>query len=721
MVFLGSIKDKSTYIYRLNLKQKKMNFLKLCLIISISTLSVFNMKSQDKLNQGLVTIKEKIKDVQIDKSTYKQSIEILDGNKGQINFTSTLVDEKGKSIKENYILYISDLDQNTVTRKISGKKLSVNMTVKGNQKYIKHFKDDKLDGYRGSLEILSSSADEAQELVDLFKSTIPLVKPGIKTWSTNTEAMNWLKNNITKVSSGTETYEQSFTVGDRKNYLAGFTVKKTDQKGMSTEGKYEFSLLDINKSGLEVRISGTELGVTVETNGNNHYIKYTKNGEQQNFDNSFQILAEDIDQARNIISAFSAAIEKSKQIIPDFSNAQKSFDFISKNITDQTIEKKDVKQKIGFVQGNGTKSTFTCTETDSKGKITEEKYEFYLNDIDENSVNFKVSGGKITLVLLSENNTKFIKYFKDNVQQDYQDELGLFSNDIETSRELVAAFKSAIKFSQTQPATWKSVNDATNYLTNTLKGEMAGTETYKLDFSAITPDPLNVRYVVSKTDVKGISTEQVCEFYPYMLDAGSVKITSAGKFLSISASVNNKKPFIKVFKGGIQQSYDDGLTLMAFDAKQARDIAEAVKFIFSTVKAKNKVWNDKISALKFITDNVSDIKGDKKDVKQKIEFRNDDPCNLSYSVSSTDENGKTTDGIYEFTLKDINVQTVEFNVSGKNVFINLSCKNKAKLIKVYKNSVQQAWSTSVELQCNDLESARNIAEAFKSAITFCEK
>ena len=38
------------------------------------------------------------------------------------------------------------------------------------------------------------------------------------------------------------------------------------------------------------------------------------------YGNDFEIIAEDIDQARNIIAAFSTAIDKSKPVIPDFGN-----------------------------------------------------------------------------------------------------------------------------------------------------------------------------------------------------------------------------------------------------------------------------------------------------------------------------------------------------------------------------------------------------------------
>jgi hypothetical protein len=698
----------------------KTSYLQVICIVVFFVVSIFDAKSQDKLRQSLASIKDKVKDVQIDKTTFKQSIDVLDESKGKLSFVSILVDEKGKTAKERYEFYVSDIDKNTITRKTSGKKLFISLTINNNQKFIKHFKEDKLDSYTNYLEILLSSADEAQELENLFKTAIPLNSTE-KGWNTNTDALSWLKNNISKINSGSTTLEQSFSFGERKDYLASFTVKKTDQKNVSTEEKYEFSILDIDKKNLVVKISGTQLSVSVEIKGDEHYIKYTKNNEQQSFDNNFEIVAEDIDQARNIIAAFSTAIEKSKSVIPDFGSLQKSLDFITKNTADLTVDKKTLNQKINFIPGNGTKSIFTFAEPDSKGKLIEERYEFYLSDIDANNLNFKISGGKITIVSFSKNKAKFIKYYKDNALQDFQNEVDILITDIETSREMVEAFKAAIKSSETQPATWKNVGDVITYLTSTIKGETIGTDIYKLNFSSVSTEPLNVKYVQDKTDAKGVIGEQSFEFYPYMLDPGSVKIGSSGKYLKVEASVSSKKSFIKVFKEGKQQAFVDGTEIMAFDARQAQDIAEAIKYLAGNGKPKDKVWGDKQSAMKFITENVGDLKSEGKEVKQKIELTNNDPCKISLTVSSTDDKGKTTDEIYEFALTDMNKLMIDFKVSGKNVEVNLPCKNGEKLVKIYKNGAQQAWGTNVEIESNDVETAKNIAQAFKSVITQCEK
>ena len=336
-------------------------------------------------------------------------------------------------------------------------------------------------------------------------------------------------------------------------------------------------------------------------------------------------------------------------------------------------------------------------------------------------MNFKVSGKKISIVCLSKNKTKFIKYYKDNTLQDFQNEIGILTSDIETSREMVEAFKSAIRGSQTKPATWKNIGEAVDYLTKTLTGETIGPDIYKLNFSSISAEPLNVRYVQGKTDSKGVMAEESFEFYPYMLDPATVKIGSGGKYLNIEVSVNGKKLFVKTFKEGKQQAFDDKIELMAFDSRQAQEIAEAIKYIAGNGKPKDKVWSDKQSVIKFITENVGDIKSEGKEVKQKIGLVNNDPCRISLTVSSSDDKGKTTDEIYEFTLTDMNKALVDLKVSGKKIEVTIPCKNKEKLVKVYKNGEQQAWGSEAKLEAADVETARNIAEAFRSAITQCEK
>ena len=118
---------------------KTVLFLVFC-IAGLSGVSVFDAQSQDKLSQSLASINEKVQDVQIEKTTYKQSIDIIDEKRGKMSFVSEVVDDKGKTARESFEFYVSDLDKNTIIRKTSGKKLFISLSINNNQKFIKHFK-----------------------------------------------------------------------------------------------------------------------------------------------------------------------------------------------------------------------------------------------------------------------------------------------------------------------------------------------------------------------------------------------------------------------------------------------------------------------------------------------------------------------------------------------------------------------------------------------------
>jgi len=204
------------------------------------------------------------------------------------------------------------------------------------------------------------------------------------------------------------------------------------------------------------------------------------------------------------------------------------------------------------------------------------------------------------------------------------------------------------------------------------------------------------------------------------MDANSVTIKSAGKYLTVNMLNKDKKSFIKRYKNKEQQSYDNELELMTIDAKQAKDIAEALKYIASNGKPKDKTYSDKQSAINFVISQVRDLKGAGKEVKQKLEMVNNEPCKLNLTVSTADDKGKTTEEIYEFSLSDLNKLMVDFKVNGKNISVVLVTKGKNKLVKVYKNGAQQAYGTDIEIMEDDVNTARSIVEAFKAALGLCE-
>ncbi len=480
---------------------------KLLTLVAWSLTTLLLVNAQGNLKDNLAALKGKIGEVKIDKTTYNQSLDIINEETGKLVYTSTVVDEKGKSSKEVYEFFLSDIDKNTVIRKPSGKKMLVSLTTINGLRVIKHLKEDKLDGYISSFEILVAGSDEATSLINLITSCIPLVKPTDRNWNTATDALNWIKDNLGQVSTSTGNVSQTFAFDPQKNYLVSYTSKKTDSKGVATEENYDFNLLDINKNDIKVKVNGTNLFVSLNTTGNERFIKYKKNGALQSYASDLEILATDIEQARNIISALTVGISKSKAQYPEFQNVKQALDYITANITKVDVDSKSVAQKLEFTDSKGIKASFLSTEPDSKGKNIESLYEFYLNDIEDNSVTCKVSGKRVVILFNTKNKQKFIRYSKDNTVQNYQYDMEIQSDNLETARCIIEALKYALKNNKPAPESFANMTAAIDFLKNNLGDIKAGTDQYKQTFNGSSTEPFSCTYTASKTDTKGITTE----------------------------------------------------------------------------------------------------------------------------------------------------------------------------------------------------------------------
>lgn len=677
--------------------------------------------AQNDISADMQAIKDIVTEVQVDKKTYKQQWEVVDASKSKVRLVNTVVDEKGATVNERYEFYLCDLDKNTLARKAVGKNMVVTASVNNNQRFIQYFKSDQLDSYVSSISIQTVNADKAQLLVDVLKGAIPLSKSLQKVYATPKEAMEWLKTNVSETSTRGGTVSQRFTYGFKKEYIASLITKSTDSKGVTTETAYEFNVMDINKNELMLKISGEKLLVAVETKGGEKLVKVTVNNQQQAYDNDFEVLSSDVEQARNIIGALTAAIDKSKAQMPAFTSLQQSAGFVAKNTMDVTIDQKTWKQTLAIevAAGLGSRCSLSCVRTDN-GKTTDEKMVFYLADMEVNSLAFKTIGKRVLVTFGTNNRELLVKTFVNNEIQNYQNDVSIELPGVEEAREMLEALKHAVGNSQVKSTTWASLKEAQAFLSQSVGGETLGGDTYKQSYEGAMVEPYYSVLKRNRTDAKGVATDESFEFYPYMLEETSVKITSKGKYLLVTANITNKQPRVKCFKQGTLDGFEGSISIMAFDAKVAKDIREALKTIIRKGEPQPKNWDDKKKAMDYVVNSTKDLKLPGGEMKQRLDLQNGDPCKLQVTRSTTDSKAVTTEEVFELSLSDISKPIIEMHVRGQKIEVVLTCKNNQKFIKTYKNSALQAYSPRVELYVEDVEVAKNMVDALKSATGKCE-
>ena len=93
---------------------------------------------------------------------------------------------KGSTLNETYTFSLGNLDESSVKFTVKGKIISIEVmtTIKdGNrQKVIKHTKDEELQGYETSFQILVSTPEKANSYVEALKYAIKQCKQGKKSW-----------------------------------------------------------------------------------------------------------------------------------------------------------------------------------------------------------------------------------------------------------------------------------------------------------------------------------------------------------------------------------------------------------------------------------------------------------------------------------------------------------------------------------------------------------
>ena len=698
-----------------------MNLKNLLVLFTLTFLQFTIINGQGNQNLTINDLASKVGIVQADKVTYQQTLKVLDNKKGKIEVSVTMVEGEKKTSNYSFEFYLSDIDKNTIISKPSGKTINVELSVQNNLKFIKVFAEGALKEYSSRMEILATDADNARAIIDNLKSAIPQIKPSELQFATLKDASEWLSKNIGEVKIGTDHFVQSVTYDQAKPYLLNYTQTKTDSKGVATNYVFYFNLDDINKNTITISISGNLMKVKLATKGNQNFIKVTKNNEPQSYDKDIEIVFDDLDKARNTINALNAAIANTKPILPTFKSKKEALDKIGTWISKSNAGTNQYTQSFAFDVANPDKLTIILNITETKGKTEESKFEFYTFDADANLVGVSASGKDAQITLNIKGKVKYIKVFKNNIQQSYDDQIVLHSHDIESARQAAEAFRYIVNNSEYKSQTYKSVSEALNLLKEGVSNVTSGATQINQTVGYSSGEPYLLTFKTVKTDSKGAATEESFSFYPYILDNKLSNVYVSGKIISLVLKGKDKTKLIRSSKNGEIQNYVGEVEIQFSDILIARDVFASISNIIDKSVPKVKTWSSKSTAAAFATSGIKDLSIGKIQVKQKMEMVGNDECKFNYNFITVDEKGVSKEEIFEFSMIDINKLKIIINADGKVIKLKIETKKQEKLIKYYKDSKLQNFASSLEFIFDDYNLARQVQESLIYVAGECEK
>lgn len=249
-------------------------------------------------------LEAEVQEVVINEDIYKQSFEADAEFPYLVSFT---VQEGGEDEEELYKLNLSDLDPSSVDFDVKRNAVFVSAECASNKRYIQKEENKAITGFGKDLEIRVKDIETARAIQ---KRLYHAVKNYRENRSNNftlnnpdadrSDAIAFCEDEIQKVGSGEDVFEQAYKVGEEGDCLAEIEIEDID-KGETTA--YLFNWSDINPSKISFETRSKEVFIEVETKGKKELIQVVENGEVDDYERDFSIRCKDIESARALVAA----------------------------------------------------------------------------------------------------------------------------------------------------------------------------------------------------------------------------------------------------------------------------------------------------------------------------------------------------------------------------------------------------------------------------------
>lgn len=529
-----------------------------------------------------------------------------------------------------------------------------------------------------------------------------------------TKAQGNLKASLDKVKSYVKeikleksTVNQQFSYDNANPYDIKIAITTSDSKGKSTEEIYEFNLGLMGE--VKRSASSKEMKVELSSQKNLKVIRYTKGGEMQNYENKVEILAENVDDARELeknlkdaITAAKTAWEVSVKLPKDDLASLQSW--LEQHIKDVSAEKQSVKQSLKKSGTYKDRAVLASEENDGK-KTTELVSDFSWGDFNENGAELKISGKEVTVIARSKND--YIRTQQGSVMKGYDDEVKFVAANPTEGAILQMAIQKIIPLAkkelQNRVPKAATKEEGFKILKDRLKD-------FKVNESGYTQkiEPTCIATYSLKSEVKGKTVDESFRFN--FGDLTDFKLSVSKEMIKIASKVQDSKKFIQVTKDGALQNYDNSVDFVVGDIEDARYLMEALPAI-----AKGCKGNVTAGDFNWLAGKVKTIENP----KQELVLQDGDKCKWKLT-STVSDSKKTVETILEFNLYDIDLNKIEVDVSGKTVGIMGYTINKEKFIKQTKDG-KPTFTNEVNFVVNTIEDAQKGVATFKALAGGCKK
>ncbi len=548
-----------------------------CLII-LGFLIAPNAWSQgESINDLIRKLQNTLTKVESANAAFEPQVELIEG--ATVRYTYTQTDKKGEKTTVSSDLNLADIDPYAVRQETSRDIIYVVLTAKNKQKLFSSTKNGKSEPYDHELKILSKDVDQARDIADIIKKTIPLAEKQMegRLKLSGYEAMKkWLIDHVVNVNDGGKSINQTLTA---EAYPGSFKLVQVESDGKSShQTEYVFNVGDINATLLGLKVSGTRVGVDIPMADRLKSVSVMRDGQPKPFEDNVIISAASIDAARDLRTTLGLMVPqaqaKIKESLPTTNSADDALSKIAALLGEVRAGDDTFKQML-----SGKCLTTVTMVQSSSGSSTTTTSTFNWMDIIPALIRLETSGAKMTLELPMLEKRKLVNVSKNGKVTGYQAETSLMVPQVEAGRRIQHLAVRLIEVCKTSyknpfPADLKGV---VTWMCGAV-GEVQVEEiTVKQTLERAGDDQNKMKF--SRTTIKASSaTEEIFEFNLGDISLASITSDVNGKMLTVKIETNFKNKIIKAYKGGKIQPYASGIEIPVADADAARNLVGALRF-----------------------------------------------------------------------------------------------------------------------------------------------
>ncbi|MEM6516955.1 MAG: hypothetical protein AAF688_12285 [Bacteroidota bacterium] len=529
------------------------------------------------------------------------------------------------------------------------------------------------------------------------------------------KAIDKISENLGTVQTSKTQYDQEIEV--LENGYALISISEIDSKGKTETTEYEFSFSDIDPNTVRSITKKDLIQVQLLVRGKQKMIKKIEDsGEKVNFDNEIYLFASDIDNARNLVEAIKKTIPLSEKMELgklSLSGYKQHINWLMKNIVEvDNADEKYIQNLTNDSKNSGYASLEVIEQTKSKAVTT--RYEFNFSLLNPNSLDLDIKNKAFSIEVSTRRNAKFIKVYKDGIQQSYDKSLELYTGSMEKTKQVYKVLQDIIPLAEDAFA--KSMPNITtrSKAIDYINGQVEEVSSESTGFIQNFSDDCVTQFQVEKTTSKG-SEVTILTFNFADLNAGAIEFGTQKELLFIEIPVNQKAKLINVVKDGEQENYTDEFKIYINSVEAAIISIKAIENIISSCKSslENAKISSKSTALKQLTAAIKPISINRDNYEQAFEIVSQKDGLVKFTKIFSDEK-KSREQIYEFGFEDINPRSVKMETKGKNVQVELKTKYLEKIIKAYEDGEIKSYENELVIEAESVENARKIVMLLKS-------